>query len=275
MRRFILAVAAIAVAGAGPVAAQTVGRIEGTVKSADGRPLFNARVILTNTTLGGMTDAQGHYAIDGIPQGTVQVEARAIGYKAHALAGLRVLAGQTISALDFALERLTVISTGTRGPLSLTPTVLFRFQLIRPMGEETTDSAIVGIDSVLHDLFHWRGYRLLSQAAITVDLPASTRSPLTTRQLLSADGQTLTLRVIIDSVMPNKVRMSVDVSGQIAQGNTRTLTTVLSTTVTVWFGNTVVLGSTQPGGGAATSGNRRGFIGGSTLILAVKPEVRW
>ncbi len=275
MRRLVSAVFAIALLAVGQVSAQTAGKIEGTVKSADGRPIMNARVILHNMTLGTTTDVQGHYAIDGIPQGTVLVDTRAAGYKPVGLGGLRVMAGQTISNLDFTLERAPITATGTRNPPSPTPSLLLRFQLIRPTGEATSDSAIVEIDSVLRELFHWRGYRLLSQAAITVDIPANTRGPLTTHQLLNADGQTLTLKVIVDSVMPSKVRLSVDVSGYVAQGTARSLTTMLSTTVTVWFGNTVVLGSTQPGGAAAATMKGRGSVGAGTLILAVKPEVRW
>ena len=275
MRRVAFTAVVIALIGVGPVAAQTVGKIEGTVKSAEGRPIPNARVNLNNMTLGAMTDGQGHYAIDGIPQGTVQVETRAVGYKRVGLGGLRVMAGQVISMLDFTLEKLPPTASDWRSPLSPTPSLLLRFQLIRPTGETTTDSAVAGIDSVLRELFHWRGYRLLSQAAITVDVSASARGPLTTHQLLSADGQTLTLKVGVDSVMANKVRVSVEVSGYVTQGNTRTLTTMLGTTVTVWFGNTVVLGSTQPGGGAAATTKSPMPVGGGTLILAVKPEVRW
>ncbi len=68
--------------GAGGLAAQNAGSITGTVTEAGtGRAIADVRVLVTGTTLQGVTDADGKYRISNVPVGQRRLEARRIGYK--------------------------------------------------------------------------------------------------------------------------------------------------------------------------------------------------
>jgi TonB-dependent starch-binding outer membrane protein SusC len=109
-------------AGAQP---ETPGRgsgsaIEGTVRdAASGRPLPNAQISVTGTTLGAATNDAGVYRIVNAPVGPgVQVRVRLIGYGAQART-VAVTLGQTARA-DFELTQSAiqldqVVVTGTGG----------------------------------------------------------------------------------------------------------------------------------------------------------------
>ena len=105
LARVLLVFAAIATtAGVSALSAQATGKIEGHIKDVQGAPVASATVLITGTSYSARSDARGYYFIENIPAGIVQVEARQIGFKPRALAGLRIPAGQTISNLDFVLE---------------------------------------------------------------------------------------------------------------------------------------------------------------------------
>ena len=105
LARVMLVVAAIATtAGVSALSAQSTGKVEGHVLDVQGAAIPNATVLITGTSYSAKSDARGYYFIENIPAGTVQIEARYVGYKPRAMAQLRVLAGQTISKLDFVLE---------------------------------------------------------------------------------------------------------------------------------------------------------------------------
>lgn len=251
--------------------AQGTGRIEGTVKSTDGNAIGNAIVLIAGTTMSVRTDAQGHFLIEAIPPGTYQIEAHYFGFKAKGVAGLRVPGGQTITGFDFSLE-----SEPSQGGL------LLRFQLIKATATRNRiDPGIAGIDSLLKDLFRFPGYKLLSNAAVAVDYLAPRRGSIdapSTDQLLNGDGKTLHLSVTVDTATAQSVRLRIwlyepvvpvqtkNASGGVSVSSDRH--TLLVTTVTLSYGRTVVLGSTQPG--------RSGQPGSTpeTLILAVRPELR-
>lgn len=274
MRRAMFSLFALVCVGAVAVLGQVTGRIQGVVRDAQTQRLIrNAAVLIPGTALQARTNAEGAYVIDSIPAGVLSIRALSIGYKPHEVAGLRISSGQTITE-DFSLDQAAV----TLREVVVTPGLLLRFQLIRPIATRTTDKAIMPIDSALRDLFQWQGYELLSQAAITTDMPTPPEwggktASAYTQTTLNVDGEAYELHVRIDTVAPPQVKMTVSLvglgrAGSVAGRPTAAPTEqgLLSTTVTVSFGRTVVLGSTQPRGG-------RGGMAG-TLILAVRPELQ-
>jgi len=87
--------------------AQT-GRIAGTVtEEATSIPLPGANVVLRGTTLGGATDAKGHYVISAVPPGTYVIEVSYIGYQKAEVRDALVEAGKS-TTLTFKLKPVTV-----------------------------------------------------------------------------------------------------------------------------------------------------------------------
>lgn len=106
----IIAVAlALVLVSHGAVMAQT-GTISGQVKSADGKPLAYANVIIVGTNLGAMSLQDGKFTIPGVPAGTYTVKALMMGYKPTEKPGIVVSSGDNTS-LSFALEETIVAKT--------------------------------------------------------------------------------------------------------------------------------------------------------------------
>ncbi len=274
MRRVVLSLLGCLIVGGSPLAAQGTSRVEGLVRAVTGgTPVVNARLGIVGTNLSTVTDAQGRYSFDAVPAGMITIRVIAAGYRDAMVSGLRVPNAQRLLQ-DFMLEQGTGSSVvqinGFENASITVPTaVLLRFQLLRPSGTKTTDRSIMPIDSVLRDLFQWPGYQLLANAALTADLPRGSNSPVLAQQTLTANGETYELRVQVDSALFKRVRLRVTLSGPTAattRAGDRGAPVLLSTTLTLGYGNTVVLGSTQPGSG-------RGGMGG-TMILVVRPEAR-
>ncbi|MDQ6926121.1 MAG: TonB-dependent receptor plug domain-containing protein [Candidatus Eremiobacteraeota bacterium] len=62
--------------------AQTVGTVDGRVTDAgSGRPLENAQVSITGTTLGAITNSAGAYRINGVPARALELRARLVGFR--------------------------------------------------------------------------------------------------------------------------------------------------------------------------------------------------
>lgn len=274
MRRILTYVVSLGFLLAATMPAQQLGKIQGTIRDvASGKPIPRAFVTIPGTSFRAAANGEGFYTLENIPAGIISVRAGYVGYQAHEIAGLRILAGQTLIE-DFTLAASPV----ELRQLSPVPSVLLRFQLIRPVATRTIDQAIMPIDSVLRDLFQWTGYRLLSATTMTSDLPVSVNwggngSPTFSQTALSVDGEDYELSVSVISFEPPQIKLSVSLAGVIPGSPTRGGASaglqrkmLLNTTVTVNMGRTVVLGGTQPGGG-------RGGMAG-TLILAVKPEMR-
>jgi hypothetical protein len=162
---------------------------------------------------------------------------------------------------------------------------LLRFQLIEATASAVPrDPAIASVDSVLRDLFRFNGYRLISQAAMTMSAGLFVGSRGGARadsyQILgSPDGETSydlnvalmadTTRLGAGSSATITVRLATSARTSVTRASDGTMQErrsapqqILSTTVSVTAGKTVVLGSTQPGGT------------GQTLILVVRPEIR-
>ncbi|HSW28748.1 MAG TPA: SusC/RagA family TonB-linked outer membrane protein [Longimicrobiales bacterium] len=116
MRRVATALALLAtslawVPTATPASAQEQGRISGVVRSADTqRPLSGAQVFIQGTRIGGLSNQEGRYLINGVPAGTHQVRVTIIGY-AQTGQTVTVAAGQTVTA-DFSIAESAVSLEG-------------------------------------------------------------------------------------------------------------------------------------------------------------------
>ena len=88
--------------GVNALAAQT-GAVTGVITdAASGQPLFEVSVDLVGTVKGMLTDADGRYLLDGVPEGAYTVRVRMIGYGIRT-AEVTVKAGSAAVA-DFQLE---------------------------------------------------------------------------------------------------------------------------------------------------------------------------
>jgi hypothetical protein len=115
LARWIATSAVLLLVSAGALAAQT-GKVEGRVRDQAGAPIQNAQVVIVGTAFSALTNPQGYYFINGVPAGTVAIRASFIGYKRTEVAGVRVLAGQTITqdiqleSSPVEIEELTVVA---------------------------------------------------------------------------------------------------------------------------------------------------------------------
>ncbi len=103
-------------------ASDGTARIDGHVTGADGSPLLNARVVLTDTLTGQtrseVSDEDGHYLFDKLPAGTYEASASKMGYvsvdfgapRAHE-PGRRLAVGddESVGRVDFTLPRVGAI----------------------------------------------------------------------------------------------------------------------------------------------------------------------
>ncbi|HEY0241417.1 MAG TPA: carboxypeptidase-like regulatory domain-containing protein, partial [Gemmatimonadaceae bacterium] len=103
------------------VAAQaTTGTVRGRVTdAASGRALADAQITVDGTRIGGITNANGDYTLNGVPAGSRAVTVRRIGYQPVTL-NVTVGAGATATA-DAALKISAVnlsdvVVTGTGAP---------------------------------------------------------------------------------------------------------------------------------------------------------------
>lgn len=81
--------------------AATTGTMRGTVLDPTGKPVANARVVIVGTSTVTLTGADGAYAL-AVPAGTYSVRAEFGNYQPTQMAGVRILAGETLTA-DFRL----------------------------------------------------------------------------------------------------------------------------------------------------------------------------
>lgn len=110
-----------------PALAQT-GIITGTVMDTKQQPIIGAAVVVKGTTLGGASDVNGKFRIEGVKPGNVVVQASYLGYRSKT-ANVTVEAGKTASvaiALEEdvqMLEEAVVIGYGTTQTRDLTGSV--------------------------------------------------------------------------------------------------------------------------------------------------------
>ncbi len=91
------------------------GALRGTVKSASGKEIASARVVLWGASGNGANTTNGQYTLEGLPTGTQMIEARAIGYQPMRVA-VDIPATDAATA-DITLETLvaTVDTVRVRG----------------------------------------------------------------------------------------------------------------------------------------------------------------
>ena len=86
----------------------STGRITGRILDAKtGAGLADVGVQVVGTTLGAMSGVDGRYTINGVPAGTVTVQARRIGYAPKTVTGIALAAGRAVEQ-DIALGTATV-----------------------------------------------------------------------------------------------------------------------------------------------------------------------
>ncbi|HYE95348.1 MAG TPA: carboxypeptidase-like regulatory domain-containing protein, partial [Rubricoccaceae bacterium] len=87
----------------GVALAQGTGTLAGQVLDEAGVPLPGATVLVTGTTLGAASDADGNYRIIGVPVGTYNVSAQFIGYETATVENVEINSGYT-RELNFTLQ---------------------------------------------------------------------------------------------------------------------------------------------------------------------------
>jgi TonB-linked SusC/RagA family outer membrane protein len=103
---------------AGPLTAQTTGRVTGRVVNAStNRPLVGVQVFLPPTGIGNITDANGRFLLLNVPPGQVTVTAQLIGFK-QSEAVVEVTAGETVEVnlqlaqTAIALDEIVITGAG-------------------------------------------------------------------------------------------------------------------------------------------------------------------
>jgi TonB family protein len=81
--------------------AATSGTMRGTVFDPAGKPLANARLVIVGASSTTLTDSKGSYSL-AVPAGTYTVRAEFGSFRPTEMAGVRILAGETLTA-DFRL----------------------------------------------------------------------------------------------------------------------------------------------------------------------------
>ncbi|MHB9035661.1 MAG: TonB-dependent receptor [Armatimonadota bacterium] len=136
----ILGAIILACAGAW-VTAGTTGSVSGVVKDAEtGKPLSGANIVISNTNLSTVTDAQGRYVVTNVPPGDYEITAQMVGYRTEVLGGVQVVMDVTASA-DFtmgqeAIAEETVVVTRPRPMIN--PDVVNTFNLVSAQQEPLT-----------------------------------------------------------------------------------------------------------------------------------------
>ncbi len=88
--------------------AQSRSRIEGTVKDAKtGEVLPGANVLIVGTSLGAVTDLNGHFIVVNVPVGTYDVKASMVGYTSELVKSVLVSV-ERVATVDFLLEPATI-----------------------------------------------------------------------------------------------------------------------------------------------------------------------
>jgi outer membrane receptor protein involved in Fe transport len=95
----------------GVLSAQTVGKLAGTVSSAEtGEPLPGANIVIVGTGMGAAADENGQYFILNVPAGKYELRAVMIGFETMRIIDVVVNAGKT-TRIDFNLKS-EVLTTG-------------------------------------------------------------------------------------------------------------------------------------------------------------------
>ncbi len=171
----------------------------------------------------------------------------------------------TVRALPPVLVRVDSLLKANDRPR---PNVVFQLQLIAASDSAVHDSGIAPLDAELHNLFRFKGYRLLSQ-----NTAWTSEGGTFSTTMRGDDGDVISVSGTLRSVRrddPQTVQLAVDlrhVSRQIDMLNGGKMTAevnrpLLSTDLTIPIGQTVVVGSAISGWSA------------QAIILTVRPELR-
>ncbi len=108
MNKYILIICAYLLSLTFQVAAQSGGKIVGSVTDAtNGQPLIGSSVFIENLMLGDATDKDGNYLILNVSPGTYNVKAQMVGYNSQVIEGVKISSGLTIT-LDFKMNTETI-----------------------------------------------------------------------------------------------------------------------------------------------------------------------
>lgn len=132
------------------------------------------------------------------------------------------------------------------------PDVRLRFQLIEADGFTAVDPAIAEVEAALRELFRFGGYRLVSEALMTVS-----QNSHASQRLIGFDDVPLYLNTNVGRIASGDHR-SVELRVSLGESGGE----ILSTSVVVPDGQTVVLGTARP------------FEDRGALILVVRPEIQ-
>ena len=184
--------------------------------------------------------------------------------------GASVLSGQVpVSALEGWSERKgepggTVYVRGSKAELEkardvlarydvASPQVALKFQIIEADGFNASDSAIAPVESVLRNLFRFKGYRMSAEAYLQA------KSNTEAQQAIAGlDGVQYSIIVRVGDVLRREGKASAGLEVALMADHDQ----VLGTSVNVPDGQTVVLGTARPDPKRAA------------LILVVTPVIR-
>jgi outer membrane receptor protein involved in Fe transport len=103
------------------VPAQTSKLVGIVIEAATKEPLIGANVVIVGTTLGAVTDIEGHYSILNIPPGKYSVQASLLGYATVLQKEVAINIDRTTSAdfsmVDASIEMNQVVVVATRPPV--------------------------------------------------------------------------------------------------------------------------------------------------------------
>jgi len=129
MSVFLLGCAAVLAAAGGATAQDSTGAITGVVRAGDtGAPVARVAISAVGTRLIAETDAEGRYAISGVPPGTYHLRARLLGYSPGdttvvVQAAQRAVADFRLQPSAIELNPVVAIGYGTQRKADLTGSV--------------------------------------------------------------------------------------------------------------------------------------------------------
>lgn len=193
----------------------------------------------------------------GLPKGTARIGASSSSFL-----------DKFESRADSAMKDRSDATKSARTGQAIDTPLLFRFQLVAPSATAAPDKRLMGIDDALRSVLKYPGYRQVASAILNLDwaAPSKTR-PMNQGSLVMVNGdEAYNLTVQVDSVLADGVRIGVTLSLRDPVTPLSRMP-LLSTTLTLSLGKTVVLGTTQrPVPGRSAEEN--------VLILVVQPEIR-
>lgn len=106
LRRCLMAVVILALTPLGALAQGPVGKIVGTVADDEtGNAVVGAQVSVVGTRYGALTDPQGRFVIEGVPEGTYELRASHVGFRPVRLGEV------TVRAEEDAMVAMALVST--------------------------------------------------------------------------------------------------------------------------------------------------------------------